>query len=143
MSNALWLEYRPDKLFFYGGRNVTFSPKARMLYNETDHVIMIEAPGAVVDNILRDMAKTGAELRRIEYSMLVNLPKHRETLTFFHEVERGAGLRIRTNDRGDIFFMQDKGAPLFSKDYSLRSITDGEIPSDRAVWQFHGYRHEH
>lgn len=140
----LWLEYRPDKLFFRGGGTVRFQPTSRMLYNPTDHVIYLENPGAAA---VRQMAANhslgNAELARIEYSMLVNVPGHRTTLEFFHPLDEGAGVRLAMGANRDWFFVQDDGRPIFSKNYSLRSLTDGKIPDNRPVWQFHGYRHEH
>ncbi len=139
MSNApLWLEYRPDRLDFAGGRPMKFGPSARMLYNPTENIIAIENPGTTVPP-----ESVGKEIRRIEYAMLVNVPEWRGVIPFFHPLKAGSGVRVTTNDRGELFFMNDHGAPLFSKDWTLRDVSRDQIRSNRAVWQFHGYRHEH
>ncbi len=114
MSTApLWLEYRLDKLTFQNGVAIKFPPSARMLYEPDDHVIAIELTPAQRATIKQripvrpDSAPT-FELRRIEYSMLVNLPAAagkpgaRRTLHFFHPLKKGAGVRLTINDRGEL-----------------------------------------
>ena len=130
----LWLEYQLNRLSFYGARPMDFPRSARLLYNETDNLLAIETPRQLFP---------ANELKRIEYSMLVNLPGVKETLRFYHPIGEGAGVRVVCNDRGEPFIAQQEGRPLFSKDFTLRDVSRGEIDSDRAVWQFHGYKHQH
>lgn len=142
--NPLWLEYRLDALTLEGGRKLHFPTSTRLLYNPADHVIAIETTGPKRKQILERPDLLGAELRRIEYAMLVNLPPHpRMVMRFYHPMNPGNGVRLAKNDRGQLFFRQQNGAPLFSKDYTLRDVSRGAIDSDRAVWQFHGWKHEH
>lgn len=144
-----WLEYRLDRLTFPNGRRIVFGGESRMLYNPTDNIIAIETTGEKRRQV-RAAVGAGAELRRIDYSMLIDLTSsgesaggRRRTLTFWHPLKSGTGVRVQFNDRGDLFFLQEQGRPLFSKDFTVRDVSRGEIDSDRAVWQFHGYRHEH
>lgn len=143
MSVKPWLEYIPEKLSFARGPAVEFPASARLLYNPAENIIALENPGANASELLRDHAAAGHELRRIEYAMQLELPRVSERLGFFHPMKPGNGVRVRTNDRGQLFFMQDHNRPLFSKDYTVSDVSRGAIKSDRAVWQFHGYRHEH
>lgn len=149
-AKPIWLEYQPHALELNrpaGARGldatrVDFPAAARMLYNEADNVIALENVGRAAP-FLRRLADAGAELRRLEYAMLIDLPEGQTRLNFYHPLKPGNGVRVRLNDRGEFFLMQDSGAPLFSKDYTLRDVSRGKINSSRAVWQFHGYRHEH
>ena len=50
--DPLWLEYRPERLDFYGAGPVAFAPRARMLYNTEDHVIFLENPGTAAAPLL-------------------------------------------------------------------------------------------
>ncbi len=147
-AKKLWLEYRPDALTFQNGNRITFPRDARMLYNPEDNIIALELTAAQRARVkqaipVRPHSAPSFELRRIEYSMLFDFDGHRATYRFFHPMKPGNGVRLRINDRGELFFLNDAARPLFSKDYTVRDVTRGEIDSDRAVWQFHGYRHEH
>ncbi len=149
MSKAPWLEYRLEKLEFQNGAAITFRG-ARMLYNEDDHVIAIERIGATTAEIDRALdaireARTGAypEIKTIFYEMRVDgFPP---MAFFYHPLGKGAGVYLQPRRPGDrvLFFFQRDGLPMFSKQWTLREVSRGKIPSDRAVWQFHGYRHEH
>lgn len=148
MTAHPWLEYRLDSLTFKNGVRLKFPPSTRLLYEPDDHVIAIELTAKQRGDIKQNIPVVAGsspdfELRRIEYSMLVDLPSGKKTLRFFHPMKPGTGVRLTINDRGELFFMQQDGKPLFSKDYTLRDVSRGQIDSDRAVWQFHGYRHEH
>ncbi len=142
-----WLEYRLDRLTFQDGRRILFPASTRMLYNPADNIIAIETTpekrAQVRPFALLPAGASSSELRRIDYAMIINLPEARRTLTFWHPLKTGSGVRVRVNDRGQLFFMNDHGRPLFSKDFTVRDVSRGEIDSDRAVWQFHGYKHEH
>jgi hypothetical protein len=143
MSAYPWLEYRPEALEFFGGGRVEFPADARMLYNEEDNVILLENPGHLTGSRLASYVADHAELKRIEYSMLVDVDGRQRRLGFYHPLNRGADVRLSQNDQGDIFFFNTQGRPLFTKDWTLREVSRGTIPSNRAVWQFHGYKHEH
>lgn len=142
-----WIEYRLRSLEFQNGARVGFR-RARMLYNEDDHIIAIEhidAPGFEIDQVLAEVADPyGAipELKTIFYDMEV---EGHTPIRFYHPMKRGASVQLlpREANRSRLFFAQKSGAPMFSKDYTLRDVSEGKIDSDKAVWQFHGYRHEH
>lgn len=147
-ANPLWLEYELNYLTLQNGRRIFFPRSSRMLYEPDDHVILIETTRATRNHIVKgyDLKPgnlDGPELKRIEYAMLVNLPGVRETLRFFHPMKPGNGVRLAVAPGGELVFFQQDEKPLFSKDYTLRDVSRGAIDSDRAVWQFHGYRHEH
>jgi hypothetical protein len=143
------LEYRLDQLDFFGTPPVVMPRGTRMLYEPDDHVILVEfAPGPnCLSTEMRLLSVFGKsepppELKRIEYAMLVDRDGAKRTLNFYHPLKRGSGVRLATNGK-NWFFRQDDGGALFSKDYTLRDVSRGDIDSDFAVWQFHGYRHEH
>lgn len=142
-ARETWLEYQPHKLSVAGGYSVDFPPSSRMLYNPDDHVIALEVPEAVRRSIAAQLPPDGLELRRIEYAMIVDWQGKRETMNFWHPMKPGNGVRLIVGPAGDLFFYQPQGRPLFSKGYTLRDVSRGAMDSDRAVWQFHGYRHEH
>lgn len=147
-AQKLWLEYRPDRITFQNGNTIKFPASARMLYEPEDHIIALEMTAAQRAAIkqripVRPDSAPSFELKRIEYSMLFDFDGHRATYRFFHPMKKGNAVRLRINDRGELFFLNDAERPLFSKNYTVRDVTRGEIDSDRAVWQFHGYRHEH
>ena len=78
--------------------------------------------------------------------MLFKTPAGVERFGFYHPLKTGSGVRIRSGRSGEYFFAADDGRPMFSKNYTAADVTRGRIPRDlagRAVWQFHGYRHEH
>lgn len=143
-----WLEYRLEALEFHNGGKLGFK-RARMLYNPGDHIIAIEhldADPAAIDDALRAVANpdgTLPEIKTIFYEMRIEgFPP---MALFFHPLNRGAGVYLLQRERGRarLFFQQKDGRPIFSKNYTLREVTRGKVPSDRAVWQFHGYKHEH
>lgn len=141
-----WLEYHLRALEFQNGAKLGFR-RARMLYNEDDYIVAIEhvdAPLNFVDEKLAEIANAAGdlpELKTIYYDMVVEGHK---PLRFYHPLKRGAHVRLlpREPGRSRLFFTQANGTPMFSKDYTLREVSRGEIPSDKAVWQFHGYRHD-
>ena len=120
-----------------------------MLYNTEDHVIAIEqldARPADIDGALRKIANPDGslpEIKTIFYEMRVD--GYPPMAFFYHPIGPGAGVQLlpREGNRTRIFFRQADGRPMFSKDFTLREVTRGRVASDRAVWQFHGYRHEH
>lgn len=146
---SLWLQYRPHRLAFRGGDEIIFPLSARMLYQEDEHMIGLELPAKVEAHYVAALraGRFKRELKTIEYEMLVNLPGIRRELPFRHRMEEGAGLSLKASLNGHLYFDNKDGAPIFSKDYTLHDVSygskGGQIDSDRPVWQFHGYRHEH
>ncbi len=143
-----WLEYRLEALEFHNGAKLGFRD-ARMRYADDDREILIERlgmPPGAVDSTLRSIAGKDGKLppiKTIFYEMRVaGYPRE---AFFFHPIKRGAlvVLQPRQNGQNVLFFSQAEGRPIFSKDWTLRDVTQGRIPIDRAVWQFHGYKHEH
>lgn len=140
------MEYRLRSLEFQNGARIGFV-NARMLYNEDEHIIAIEqigAPGPRIDDVLdavRDRNGDMPELKTIYYDMMIDGEK---PIRFYHPIKRGADVRLmpRESGRSRLFFAQSDGAPMFSKDYTLRDVSEGKINSSKAVWQFHGYKHE-
>lgn len=143
-----WLEYRLEALEFHNGAKLGFRG-ARMLYRDDDREIAIDRlglPPAAVDAKLREIANPSGVLPRIRtifYEMVV--PGYPREAFFFHPIHQRADVRLqrRTNGENVLYFSQAKGRTMFSKDWTLRDVTEGRIPIDRAVWQFHGYKHEH
>jgi len=163
-KNALWLEYQLESIQFQNGETVRFPASARLLYEPDDHAIFIELPRAERRRIVGDLREHNdaaaplQELKEIRYSMLVNLPEYKKRLRFYHPMKRGNRIGLSVDKNDNLFFFEDTGRPMFSKDYTLRDVSRGEIDDvtrstfpprpknrngDRAVWQFHGYRHEH
>jgi hypothetical protein len=148
MSASPWLEYRLEKLAFHNRGELGFR-RARMLYNEQDHIIAIEhldSSRQDIDAALREIANADGSLpaiKTIYYEMRVD--GYRPMAFFYHPLKREAEVFLLPREAGRtrLFFRQVDGRPMFSKDWTLREVSRGKIPSDRAVWQFHGYQHEH
>ncbi len=151
MSADPWLEYRLRRIEFQNGAEIGFR-RARMLYNEDDHIIAIEhvdASSQKIDDTLAEIADQAGNLpdmKTIFYDMVVTMPGRKPVkLGFYHPMKHGAGVRLlpREPGRSRLFFAQAGGKPMFTKEWTLRDVSDGEIDSDKRVWQFHGYKHEH
>lgn len=143
-----WLEYRLEKLEFHNGAVLGFR-RARMLYNTEAAAIKIEhldSSPQHIDDSLREIANpdgTLPEIKTIYYEMRVSgFPP---MAFFWHPIGKGAEIRIEPPRAGQtvLIFRQADGRAMFSKDYTLRDVTRGKIDSSRAVWQFHGFKHEH
>lgn len=141
-TNTPWLEYRLDALNLDGGVRVAFPHTSRLLYNPADKIIAVETTDQKRLSLIR-RGLVGRELRRIEYAMLVEFDGRHHVLRFFHPMKPGNGVVLMANDRQQLFFANREGRPLFSKQWTLRDVSRGKIKSDFAVWQFHGWRHEH
>ncbi len=141
-----WVEYRLRRIEFQNGAEVGFR-HARMLYNEDDHIIAIEhidAPSWKIDEILAEIADAEGnlpELKTIFYDMAV---EGHAPIRFFHPMRPFNEVRIldREPGRSRLFFAQGDGRAMFTKEWTLRDVSEGKIDSDKPVWQFHGYRHE-
>ncbi len=145
---SLWLEYRPEDLFFRDGEKVSFNRAARMGYSEEANLIGLDLTGADLAKLGQQLglardAQYPSELRRINYSMLIDLPEGKETVGFKHFMDVGAGIYVVRGGDGSYFFGNRDGRRMFTKDRTVNDVTEGTIPSNRAVWQFHGYRHAH
>ncbi len=148
MSDASELEYRLEALEFHNGAKLGFRD-ALMLYRDDSREIAVtrlDAAPLVVDAALRAIANpdgTLSQIKTIFYEM--RLPGYAHEAFFFHPISRGADVRLELRPRGrpGRFFNQAAGRPIFSKEWTLRQVTQGRIPIDKAVWQFHGYKHEH
>lgn len=145
-----WLEYRLRRIEFRNGAEIGFR-RARMLYNEDDHIIAIEhidASSQKIDDTLKEIANPYGDLPEIKtlyYDMVVTIDGRKPvTLGFYHPMKRGAQVNLMPPEpgRSRLFFSQADGKPMFTKEWTLRDVSDGEIDSDKAVWQFHGYKHE-
>ncbi len=131
-----WVEYRLRRIEFQNGAQVGFR-RARMLYNEDDHIIAIE-------HILAEIADAEGnlpELKTIFYDI------HAEgyaPIKFFHPMQRFNEVRLLPPEAGRsrLFFAQARGRPMFTKEWTLRDVSEGQIDSGKKVWQFHGYKHE-
>ncbi|MGH6754599.1 MAG: hypothetical protein ACREDP_20790 [Bradyrhizobium sp.] len=143
-----WLEYHLEKLAFHNGAVLGFTD-ARMLYRDDDREIAItqlKTPPAQVDRTINAIRLPGGqlpEIKTIYYEMRVE--GYPSEAYFFHPMKKGVGvvLEPRPNGKNVLYFDQRDGRTIFSKDWTLRDVTQGRIPLDRAVWQFHGYQHEH
>lgn len=142
------LEYRLERLEFRNGAALGFR-NALMRYNPDDHVLMIDHVDAApqqIDDMLAEIAdqRTGEipEIKTILYTIKIEgYPR----VKLFHPLKKGARVRLMPRQAGasHLFFFQEEELPMFSKDWSIRDVTRGEIPDDKRVWQFHGWRHEH
>lgn len=146
MSNDReWLEYRLEALEFHNGAKLVFK-SARMLYRDDNREILVDRLGMPPGAVDRILSKAGAALSPIKtifYEMrFAGYPRE---AFFFHPLQRGARvfLEPRPNGQNVIYFSQAAGRPIFSKEWTAREVTAGRVPLDRAVWQFHGYKHEH
>ncbi len=147
-SDASQLQYRLEKLEFHNGAILGFK-KAIMQYRDDNREIAITnlgIPPLAMDANLRKIANhdgTAPTIRTIYYEMV--LPGYKAEAFFYHPMSRGAEVYIEGRLRGQnvIYFNQAAGRPIFSKEWTLRQVTQGRIPIDKAVWQFHGYKHEH
>lgn len=146
-KNDHWLEYRLRAIEFQNGAKLGFN-RARMLYNEDDQIIAIEhidAPGRALDDALAEIANPDGslpEMKTIFYDMVI---EGYAPIGFYHPMKRGTGVRLlpREPGRSRLFFAQKGGKSMFTKEWTLRDVSEGAIDSDKHVWQFHGYRHEH
>jgi hypothetical protein len=144
------IEYRLDGLVFQNGETLNFAKSTRLLYNADEHVILIEMSREEKMRIFRifelynDPAGKILELRWIFYAMLVALPppERDRVLPFKHHLRKGSGVALGKSG-SNLFFFEDTGRTMFSKNYTLRDVSGGKIDSDFKVWQFHGYKHEH
>lgn len=144
----LWIDYVLRKLVFHNGAVLGFRG-AKMLYRDDDRGIAIENPdwsAQDIDASLREIADPDGTLppiKTIFYDMKIEgVPNYP---MFFHPLAPGANVRLLPRERGRtvLFFEQADGRKIFSKNFTLRDVTQGKIDSDQAVWQFHGYKHEH
>lgn len=143
-----WLEYWLEALEFHNGAKIGFRG-ARMLYRDDNLEVAIDRlgfPPAAVDSTLKSVENpdgTLPEIKTIFYFMKAE--GYPEEAFFFHPISRGAKVRIERRRAGEnvLYFNQTQGRPIFSKEWTLRQVTQGRIPIDRAVWQFHGFKHEH
>lgn len=145
---SLWLEYRPDRIAFTDSRSLNFPGSARMLYSDEANVVALELPYKTESQIRRRFTfdadgKYHWPIKRIEYAMLIDLPEGKETVRFFHPLTAGAEVYLAKNDQGNFFIGNRDGRRMFTKDRTVNDVTEGRIPSNRAVWQFHGYKHAH
>lgn len=145
MKEKPWLEYRLEALEFHNGAKLGFR-NARMRYRDDNREILVErlgSPPLQVDRAVREVMGARSPIKTIFYEMVV--PGYPHEAFFFHPMARDARvfLEPRPNGQNVLYFNQAEGRPIFSKDWTLREVTQGRIPIDRAVWQFHGYRHEH
>ncbi len=148
-------DYQLNRLTFEGGGKMLFPKTARMRYGDAHRGIWIEMTrGArfVPPHLLAKIEGEGTrarvvndppELRRIEYKMFVTVDGVLESFGFYHVLKPGSGVVLARFDDGDLFFQNADQASMFTKDFTLRDVTGGEIDSGFKVWQFHGYRHEH
>lgn len=145
-----WLQYRLEELEFHNGARMGFgSPGALMRYRDDNREIAVtdlKTPPAAVDAVVRKLKNpdgTLPEIKTIYYQMLVD--GYPPQAFFYHPMKRGVGVVLEQRPRGQnvLYFNQREGRTIFSKDWTLREVTDGNIPIDKRVWQFHGYQHEH
>ncbi len=148
MPKRRWIDYVLRKLEFANGAVLGFRG-AVMLYREDNRGIAIEHPDwstQDIDASLREIANADGTLppiKTIFYDMKIEGVKNYPM--FFHPLKREANVRLLPREKGRtvLFFEQADGRTIFSKDFTLRDVTQGAIDSDQAVWQFHGYKHEH
>ncbi len=141
-----WLEYVPEEITFNDGRTIIFPASARMVYDPGQNALGLELSKETKDKIAATLARYYSEppeLRRIEYAMRIDLPEGKRTVHFFHPLKPGNGVVLNVGRDGNFFVYQASQEPMFSKKWTVADVTRGQINSDRAVWQFHGYRHEH
>ncbi len=149
MSDPTTMDYQLNRLVFQNGEDLKFPAATRLRYGDQHNGVWIEMPPdvrrRVISQILlrNDPTKKFQELRRIEYSMLLTVDGRTLRFVFYHVLKPGSGVGLERFDDGDLFFQEARQGSMFTKDYTFRDVTRGEVDSDGRVWQFHGYKHEH
>lgn len=143
-----YIEYRLESIEFHNGAILGFR-KARMWYNDDGEAIRIDnvdAGALEIDQVLREIAdpKTGEipDIKEVNYSILVH---GYGRFGFYHPMQPGTGVKLLPPERGGSrlhFEQQQPGRKMFTKEWTLRDVTEGQIDSNKAVWQWHGYKHE-
>jgi hypothetical protein len=143
------LEYRLERLEFQNGAALAFR-RARMWYHEDGDDIVIDQVDTSpqeIDSMLAEIAEpdgTLPEIREIVYNM--KLSGYPPIAFFYHPIKgKGVGVRLERRPKGTavLSFSQEDARSMFSKQWTLREVTNGKISSEKNVWQFHGWRHEH
>lgn len=142
------LAYHLEALEFHNGAKLGFR-NAKMLYrDDSREIALVEfgIPPLALDAAIRKIENpdgTLPPLKTIFYEM--RMPGYPREAFFFHPISRGAEVQLERRAPGGnvLYINQTAGRTIFSKDWTLRQVTQGRIPLDRAVWQFHGYKHEH
>ncbi len=140
-----WLEYVLERLQFHNGAELGFK-NAQMQYRDDQREIVITrlgSPPLAIDAAVRKVMAAKSPIKTIFYQMRV--AGYPPQAFFFHPMPAGARvfLEPRPNGQNVLYVNQKSGNTIFSKDWTLSQVTDGKIPIDRPVWQFHGYKHEH
>ncbi len=140
-----WLEYTLEELEFYNHARLGFE-NAQMRYRDDEQEIVItrlKSPPLHVDRVVRQVMADRSPIKTIYYEMRV--AGYPPQAFFYHPMAAGAEvfLEPRPNGQNVLYVNQKGGNTIFSKDWTLSQVTDGKIPIDRPVWQFHGYKHEH
>ncbi len=149
MSDPTTFDYQLNRLTFQNGETLNFPASTRLRYGDQHRGVWIEMPRDVRKQIMARIAERHdpklkfQELKKIEYAMIVTVDGRARSFGFFHNLKPGTGVGLGRFDDGDLFFDQANGDSLFTKNYTLRDVSQGKIDSDFPVWQFHGYRHEH
>ncbi len=149
MSRPTHFDYQLNRLTFQNGEKLNFPASTRMRYGDQHPGVWIEMDRDTRRKITAALLARHnpklkpQELRRIDYKMLLTIDGGQRAFGYKHFLKPGNGVRLERFDDGDLFFAEDHGASMFTKNYTLRDVTDGEIDSSFPVWQFHGYQHEH
>lgn len=149
MSDPTTFDYQLNRLTFQNGERLNFPASTRLRYGDQHRGVWIEMEPAVRRKILaqilerNDPSRKFQELRRIDYKMLVTADGRLRGFGFKHFLKPGSGVGLERFDDGDLFFQEARQGSMYTKNYTLSDVTEGEIDSDFKVWQFHGYRHEH
>lgn len=149
MSDPTTMDYQLNRLVFQNGEKLNFPAATRLRYGDQHHGVWIEMPKPERKRIVAELVQHNRpeakfqELRRIEYSMLLTVDGRPLRFRFFHVLKPGCGVGLERFDDGDLFFQEERQGSMFTKNYTFRDVTRGEVDSDGRVWQFHGYKHEH
>lgn len=147
MSADPWIVYRLRRIEFQNGAVLGFG-RARMGYDDANgdriRIDHIDAPSAEIDRALSAIVDSRGylpELKTIFYDMEV---EGHAPIRFYHPMKRGTGVRLLPPRARSsmLYFGQEDGDSMFTKEWTLRDVSEGEIDSDKRVWQFHGYKHE-
>lgn len=134
----LWLEYRLELLKFCNGKllRVPRGGRARLLFNDDDRVVAIDhldMPAPAIDAAIRPVMDV--QICQIDYRIKTD---GFSAVHYYHPQMNGHQVYLLPRMSGDnsLRIRQRNGRAFFSKNYTLREITKGKVPSDQKVWQF-------
>lgn len=134
----LWLEYRLELLKFCNGAKlqVPGNGRARLLFNDSERIVAIDQldmPAAAIDRAIRPVMDV--QICQIDYRIST---EGFSAVHYYHPEMNGHHVYLLPRMASDrtLRVRQQNGRAFFSRDYTLREVTSGKVPSDQRVWQF-------